>query len=337
MPNNYFKFKSITINQDDELDQRSVSHVIDPIVESYFFLPTREKLNDPNEGIFQNQIQTGITAFLQGLVGIGERTQLARALYDLANQISQSTDNSGVFSLSSNITDELMWAHYAASHCGIAIEYNLDHLTRFCLKTSLHRFRVEYVDEPPSLDIQHLQNDPEIAVRTMLGHKSPRWSHEQEYRVLLENIHGQIPHDYRAVKSITFGLKVPEKVQKQIYEATKHKVPKYYEIAKIPGTYQLERRPLEALSGMNPTGKMTQVEWKEHFTSLNDDEKKILIEIAQHEIDSDPHFEELILAEKSTTHPSKAVIQYEATHHLGLRPWSKYTKHYYDLEKLGAV
>ena len=331
MSDNYYKYKAISLTSEGKLDKRSVNQVLEPIAESYLYLPTREKLNEPNEGIFQNQIQPGITAFLQGLVGIGERTELTKSLYDLARQISQSTDNSGVFSLSSNVTDELIWAHYAASRCGIAIEYNLAQLTRFCSKQHLHCFGVDYVDKPPSLDMQHLQGNAEKAVRAMLGHKSPRWSYEEEFRILLENIHGPIPHDYRAVRSITFGLKVPEEVRKQFYEATKHKVPKYYEIVKVPETYLLERRPPEELSGKSSTGEKARVEWAEYFTTLNENVKKHMVEIAQREIENDPHFEELIQAEKSTIDPSKAVLQYEAKHHLGLAPSSKYTKHYYAL------
>jgi|GEM_PF-2065786 len=333
MSSNYFKYKAISLTPEGELDSRSLKEVVEPIAESYLYLPTREQLNDPNEGIFQNQIQAGITAFLHGLYSIGERTELTKTLIDLAGQISQSTDNSGIFSLSRNDTDELLWAHYAASHCGIAIEYNLDQLTRFCSKQHLHCFGVDYVDEPPRLDMQHLQGNAEKAVRAMLGHKSPRWSYEEEFRVLLENIHGPMPHDYRAVKSITFGLKVPDEVRTKIYEATKHKVPKYCEIVKIPETYLLERRLLEALSGERPVGEKSAVNWAEHFSNLNETEKEHMIEIAQREIESDPHFEELLLAEKSSTYPAKAVLQYQARHHLGLDPWSKYTKRYYDLQQ----
>lgn len=331
MSNNYFKYKALSLTVDGKLDNRSIKQVLEPIAESYFYLPTRIKLNDPNEGIFQNQIQTGITGFLQGLVGFGERTELSNALFDFARQIGQSTDNSGVFSLSNNVTDELMWAHYGANHFGVAIEYTLDQLTRFCGKQHLHCFKVNYVDKPLSLDMQHLQGNAENAVRAMLGHKSPRWSYEEEFRVLLDNIHGSIPHDYRAVKSITFGLKVPIDVRSQIYEATKNKVPKYYEIVKIPETYLLERRNLEDFYGKSPTGEKIEVQWKEHFNMLNETDKKIMVEIAQSEIESDPHFKELLMAERSTIHSSKIVLQYEAKHHLGLKPGSEYTKHYYDL------
>lgn len=331
MSDHYFKYKAISLTPEGGLDDRSMNEVVEPIIESYYYLPTRVQLNDPNEGIFQNQIQAGITAFLQGVAGIGERTELTASLHDVARQISQSTDNSGVFSLSNSVTDELMWAHYGASHCGIAIEYSLEQLTRFCSRQHLHCFGVKYVDEPPNLDMQSLQGNSGEAVRAMLGHKSPRWNYEEEFRVVLENMHGRLPHDYRAVKSITFGLKVPREARDKIYEATKHKVLEYYEIFKIPETYLLERRLLEALSGKSPTGEESSVDWRIHFDNLNETEKEQMINIAQHEIEDDPHFKEILLAERSPTYPSKAVLQYEAQHHIGLEPWSKDTKKYYEL------
>lgn len=331
MSDHYFKYKALSLTPKGELEVRSMKQVVEPISESYYYLPTREKLNDPNEGIFQNQIQAGITAFLQGVVGIGERTEIAASIYDLARKINQSTDNSGVFSLSKNVTDELMWAHYGASHCGLAIEYNLNLLTRFCSRQHLHCFGVEYIEEPPNLDMQHLQGHAGEAVRSMLGHKSPRWSYEEEFRIVLENMHGPLPHDYRAIKSITFGLKVPDQTRKIVFEATKHKVPEYYEIRKIPETYLLKRWLIEDFPGESPTGEPSGIDWSAHFQNLNGNEKEQITNQAQREIENDPHFKELLLAEKSSTQPSKAVLQYQAKHHLGLEPWSKYTKHYYEL------
>lgn len=331
MSDHYFKYKALSLKPKGELDDRSMRQVVEPIIESYYYLPTREKLNDPNEGIFKNQIQTGIASFLQGVVGFGERTELATSLHDLARKISQSTDDSGVFSLSKNVTDELMWAHYGASHCGLVIEYNLDQLIRFCSRQHLNCFGVKYVKEPPDLDMQSLQGRTNEAVRSMLGHKSPRWSYEEEFRIVLENMHGSLPHDYRAVKSITFGLNVPDQVRKNIFEATKHKVPEYHEIRKVPESYLLERRPIEEFPGESPTGEPTRMDWSPHFQNLSRDEKERMVSIAQCEIENDPHFEELLLAEKSSTYPSKVVLQYQAKHHLGLEPWSQNTKHYYEL------
>jgi hypothetical protein len=331
MPEKLFKYKGLSLTPDGCLDDRSISQVIEPIVESYYYLPTRAKLNDPNEGVFQNQLQAGITSYLRGVTAIGERIEITRAFYGLAQQISQSSDNSGVFSLSSNVIDELMWTHYGASHCGIAVEYSLNQLTRFSSPQHLHYFRVKYVEEPPSLSMSDLQRDAGETVINMLGHKSPRWRHEEEYRVVLENMNGQISHDYRAVKSITFGLKVPDDVRQEIYTAVKHKVPVFYEICKIPDTYILERMILEDYLGETPTGKLSEIDWNIHFENLGETEKERFIILARSEIEQDPHFNELYLADRSPNYPSKVVLQYEVKHHRGLQPWTKYTKHYYEL------
>lgn len=331
MSGSYFKYKALSLTPKGELDDRSTRTVVNPIVQSYYYLPTREKLNDPNEGVYKDQIQSGVAAFLQGVMGLGERNELSKSLYDLASKIVQSTDSSGVFSLSKTVTDELMWAHYGASHFGLAIEYSLDQLTRFSSTQHLHCFDMEYVKEPPSLDMHRLQGRTHEVVRTMLGHKSPRWLYEEEFRIVLDNINGPLPHDYRAVKSITFGLKVPEHIRTIIFDATKHKVPEYYEICKIAGTYLLERKLLEDMSGESPKGETFFIDWSKHLQGISVHEKNRIVGLFQSEIDNDPHFEGLILAEKSSIHPCKAVLHYQAKHHLELQPCSKYTKRYYEL------
>lgn len=329
MKNQFFKYKSISVNAEDDPDERSISMVLQPIIDSYFYLPTRRMLNDPNEGVFQNQLEFGIRSYLQGVTGFGERIELTTSLYGLARQISQSTDNSGIFSLSKSPEDELMWAHYGASHRGILIEYDLKLLTRFSSNQHLHCFDVKYSQHPPVLDMHNLQ-DPAAAVRRMLGHKSPRWNYEEEYRIVLENINGIVPHDYRAIKSITFGARVPKKTRAAIYEMTLHKVPQYYEICITPNMYTLERRLLDNFQGKIPTGSALIIDLQQYFTSLTQSEKASVLCKAQQEIYNDPHFKELLLAERSND-PNKAVVQYEVQHEITLEPFAKYTNHYYDL------
>lgn len=331
MTDHYFKYKGLTLTSSGELDERTLNQVIDPIINSYYFLPTRDRLNDPNEGAFQNQIAAGIAGFMRGVTSISERNDLVEPLYELARQIGQSTDKSGVFSLSHNVTDELLWAHYGASHCGIAIEYELELLTRFSSRQHLNSFNVEYSKKPPSLDMQCLQSDSGKAIRNMLGHKSSRWNYEEEFRIVLENINGKVPHDYRAVKSITFGLNVPNQVRQFIFEKTKHKVASYFEIIQVSGTYRLERKLItdyhgELIKGLNPT-----IKWGDKFDNITGTERERLLKWAQDIVTNDPHFKELLHAERSTIYSSKAVLQYEAQHELGLEPWTTYTKYHFDL------
>ncbi len=326
MKDTYFKYKALSLDGAGLIDGRTRDQVIAPMVESYYYLPTRQKLNDPNEGMFKSLVQKEFSSLLRRTSVIGERENLTQALLRFESQLSVSTDNSGVFSLSHTVTDELMWSHYCDSHCGIAIEYDLDQLTRFSSSQHLHRFKVNYSSHPPELSLQKIQSNPRGAIITMLGHKSPRWSYEEEFRVLLENINSKVPHDYRAVKSITFGLKVPAVARDQIYEATKSKVPNYFEILQVKNSYQLERVPINRYSGSSPTGKERCIAWEAQFESIDDGYKDALCEWARNEIESDPHFYEFWMVERSTIDPSKAVLQYEATHQMGLEPCVSNTK-----------
>ncbi|MCU7843527.1 MAG: DUF2971 domain-containing protein [Candidatus Thiodiazotropha sp. (ex Monitilora ramsayi)] len=329
MSDSYFKYKPIYLDQNENLEERTIDHVLKPIVNSYYYLPTRKQLNDPTEGTFDNQIQKDIAGFLQGLIGIGERIEITRSIQDLARQIGRSTDNSGVFSLSRNAIDELMWAHYANSHCGLTIEYDISLLTRFSATQHLHRFDVRYRKEPPTLKLENIQKNIPEAIRAMLGNKSPTWSHEEEHRVLLENISGLVPHDYRAVKSVTFGVNVSNNIRDYIYDRTKDKVPEYYEIEIEPNSYSYKRRHLSEYEGNSPTGTPQDVEWEQHLEGIEGGRKEELKEKMIREIEQDPHFKELLLADRSTVDRSRAVLQYESQHDIPLKPWSKYTKVHY--------
>ena len=323
-----FKYKSLSVDRNGELDEVSFRRVVEPIAESYYFLPTRSILNDPNEGVFKNELQAGISAFLQGVVGVGERIEVSRSLNELANQVSQSTESSGVFSLSKTPIDELMWAHYANSHFGIVIEYELEQLTRFSSKEHLNRFSVQYSEHPPRLDLTSVVGKASNTVCAMLGHKSPRWSYEEEFRILLENTNGRTPHDFRAVKSITFGLKVPEHIRSTIFEATKEKVSLYFEMIQVAGTYNFERVQATRYAGQVAQKRAVHVDWKQHFTMVPAERRDALTKWAQEHLEHDPHFAELLLAERCTQDREMAVLQYEAAHPMELPPWVKYTKEF---------
>lgn len=331
MTETYFKYKALSLGNEQKIDERTSEQVIGPIADSYFYLPTRQRLNDPNEGIFRSRIKNEVSLFLRGITAIGERNELTQSLFQFESALSLSADNSGVFSLSHTASDELMWAHYCASHCGIAIEYNLNQLTRFSASENLHCFKVNYSSQPPDLSLREIQHNPREAIKIMLGYKSPKWSYEEEFRVLLDNINGKVPHDYRAVKSITFGLKVPEPARNQIYEATKRKVPSYFEIQQIKDTYQLQRVPIPAYSGTSPVGKGCSIDWDAQFGSIDSAIKRELCEWAKSEIESDPHFSEFWQAERSSSDLSKAVLQYESSHQMGLDPRVTNTRIYREI------
>lgn len=48
------------------------------------------------------------------------------------------------------------------------------------------------------------------------GTKSKKWKHEDEIRIIMDNF-GKVEYDFRAVKAIYFGLRMP-KTQQDLFE-----------------------------------------------------------------------------------------------------------------------
>jgi|APLak6261693694_1056211.scaffolds.fasta_scaffold03244_1 hypothetical protein len=323
---NYFKYKPIRVNQDGSLDEVTFSQVIEPIAQSYFYLPNRTQLNDPTEGVYINEIHQEINGFLTGLTAFGEIADLRRSFYVLLQQLEHSRSNSGIFSLSKTAEDELMWAYYANGHLGIAIEYNLDKLIRFAPPNNARVLEVNYLEQPNAVDIRILQENPNSAIDQMLGTKSKKWSHESELRVVVENMCGKMPHDYRAVESITFGLNVKPDIQAQIFEMTKAKVKHFYEMKVISNSFNFERVKLEQFEGRHPVGNNQNINFDGLLSGVADSKRETVINNINELVNNDPHFEELFHAEISTIDPTKIAVNYQVKHQMQLGPWAEFSK-----------
>lgn len=330
----YFKYKPIRVNQDGSLNEVTCSQVIEPIVKSYFYLPNRTQLNDPTEGVYINEIHQEINGFLRGLTAFGEITDLRRSFYEFLRQLEQSRSNSGIFSLSKTAEDELMWAHYANGHLGIAIEYNLDKLVRFAPPNNSRILKVNYLEKPNILGIRILQENPNLAIEQILGSKSKNWSHEFELRVVVENMCGQIPHDYRAVESITFGLNVPPDIEEQIFEMTKSKVKNFYKMKVISNSFNFERVKLKRFEGQHPAGNMQNINFDDLLSEVIDNKRQAIINNIKELVYNDPHFDELLNAEISTIDSTKIAVNYHVKHQMKLSPWAEFSKNKlpFDLE-----
>ncbi|NRB80240.1 MAG: DUF2971 domain-containing protein [Saccharospirillaceae bacterium] len=324
MANSLFKYKEVNFDKNGSLEKQSMDYVVNPIQTSHFYLPTRDTLNDPTEGVFRNVLGAELNSFLQGVYGFGERNDLMEQVLNTTKGITQSLDTSGIFSLTTNHTDEIMWAHYAGSHTGIAIEYDLDLLTRFVPKGHLHIFDVIYDVKPPKLGMHNISS--RNAMQVMFGYKSPRWNYEEESRVVLDNFHGQIPHDYRTVKSITFGYRFPKENRAHFIELVKDRVKDFYEILKDEGSYKFKRVPYEQLPHSNPESKVVDIDWEYHLSGLHLDEKRELIKYIEQKLKLDPHYSSLLIAEKSTDKPGEIAVTYELSHAMGIHLSKQYHK-----------
>lgn len=148
----------------------------------------------------------------------------------------------GIYSLSNNVTNELLWAYYGGGHTGFAIEYDID-----TLKDSLNYnkyfqaifdFDVDYSRRVPTADLTLFQGkDINQTLKTFLGTKSYSWKHEEEHRLIVEG-QGLFDIDYRAITGIYFGCRMKEEQINYIISIMKGRGLSYYKMELIDKTYK---------------------------------------------------------------------------------------------------
>ena len=88
-----------------------------------------EQLNDPCEAITDTKKVKKILNYIGQKVGIKDKEDL-KLINDNTDEVLSLDNKMGIYSLSKTPLDELLWAHYANSHKGFCIEYDLDVLLK---------------------------------------------------------------------------------------------------------------------------------------------------------------------------------------------------------------
>ena len=208
-----------------------------------FWASHTQQLNDPCEGLisvqnYEKELQTLKLIFPQH----ANSTQVLHQSFQ--NIIDMKDQKLGIFSLSKSFTDELLWAHYANSHQGFCIEYELEKLLKN--QRPAHRyFDVSYITNIPNLSFKHIisQKDENLLIKTMLGYKSKRWEYENEIRIITEN-YGLQNYDYRAIKSIYFGLKMSNDQIEEMMKLLQGRQIKYFHMHLKANSFEFEAKPI---------------------------------------------------------------------------------------------
>lgn len=213
---------------------------VNTIVNNQVYLPTKDELNDPTEGFYNDEEIIGLLETLKDYSS--EVKKQYRGLLD-------KFENIGVYSLSKNNDNELLWAYYASGHTGFVIEYDID-----VLKESLNHnvyfqfvfdFDVDYVERIPQVDFSVLQGeDSNLMLKTFLGSKSLSWNHEDEYRLIFEG-KGLFDIDYRAITGIYFGYRMQKEEIDFVMEKLKGRGQSYYKMELIENSYKFKPKIIE--------------------------------------------------------------------------------------------
>lgn len=214
------------IGQFDEKGKLILHRDIATLVSNQIYLPLKDELNDPAEGIFNDD---SIYAFLHHHKGHSALVEKCYA--DIIAKILSM----GIYSLSGNISNELLWAHYASGHTGYAIEYDIDILKK-SLNFNKHfqklfDLEMSYVDKVPTLTMMDLppHGSLEQILKKCIGTKSRVWKYEEEIRLAFD-AHGLFDIDYRAITGIYFGYRMEESEIEYIMEQMKGRGLSYYKM-----------------------------------------------------------------------------------------------------------
>ena len=215
IPKHVYKYKSLA--------GKSKDHVRDLVVNQRLYFPAPSDLNDPFE--CRPNLTTSATAdqqrrYIDGLVKrmnpeasrpvrrrIAQEVRSDPAKFRATMMASTQATLSamGVFSLSSNPLDLLMWPHYADNHRGVCVRFDLEAL----MDAGEMPFPVEYADERPHCDMI-LEPTVDWLNKAVLTKGRP-WEYEREWRIV-RNCGGRkvLTLTEHTVDGVLLGANVPE-------------------------------------------------------------------------------------------------------------------------------
>lgn len=212
---------------------------IEALMNNQFYSASIESLNDIEEAKIRidNQ-EIELFDLLEG----NQISNLVSSINHILKNYIQQCRNYGVYSLSKNYDNELLWAYYANSHKGFCIEYDLEILKQYPLKQEAF-YDVQYSQNIPSINTS-LIFTPETLLKELLTTKSLSWKHEDEFRIITGTI-GIYHYFNRALKSIYFGHRTPENRIKLIMNVLRGRSIKYYKITHQKNKYKLIKKEIE--------------------------------------------------------------------------------------------
>lgn len=229
----------------------NIERDIDTLVNNKLYAPNKDKLNDPTEMCVND------CEFLIFLEKHKNNAQNVRNIYTDLKKFTRTT--CGIFSLSKEVKNELLWAYYANGHKGFCIEYDSEIIMEsynygLTFKKGnpesfplLHRINVEYSDSYPILKQEYLSQNANmnLFLTCLIGTKSKRWEQENEVRLVF-NKHGYTELDYRAVTGIYFGVNFNNEPEKNnVMKKLQGRGVKYYQMRFESNSYKMRFDEIE--------------------------------------------------------------------------------------------
>lgn len=229
--------------QGNEIFERDIKM----LAQDTIYVPTVAQLNDPTEALVDDRIFEMQLEFFRKL-GAKNSIETVRERYD--DFYESIIRNSGIYSLSKKVDNELMWAYYASGHSGYAIIFDTDVLAKSFGNGKwggMYEIDVNYSKKLPKFDITRLSrgNDVTVALSCFVGNKSEAWAHEEEHRLVFDKGGRSLVIDYRAIKGFVFGCRMKDEDIDYVMKSFAGRDLEYYKIVQKDNSYKLSLQELK--------------------------------------------------------------------------------------------
>ncbi|WP_320019074.1 DUF2971 domain-containing protein [Labilibaculum manganireducens] len=198
------------------------------------YAPLFKDLNDPFEGLFKDELAKFIEDKKKRI------DQFPISMTELYTKIKDSKDSLGIYSLSKNYCNELMWAHYADSYQGFCIEYELEKLkTNYLIPKTVNELTVKYTPKPQSLTYKDAGESS--GLQKLFATKSIPWEYEKEIRLIFDTS-GTKSYPLSALTGIYFGSELLPENKEKLINTLEGRDVRFYEINRKDNSYKLERK-----------------------------------------------------------------------------------------------
>lgn len=216
---------------------------IDLLASDRIYIPTVAQLNDPSEAFINDEAFNFTLRLFKSLVDSDVMHRVEECFRNLIVKIHSS----GVYSLSKEIRNELMWAYYASGHSGYAIIFDTDVLSKSfgCGKWGgMNELDVKYSATVPQFDISKVDS-LEQTLLCLVGTKSKAWKHEAEHRLIFDTGGQCLKIDYRAIKGFVFGCRMEDADIDYVMKSFAGRDMEYYQVVHKDNSYELSLESLD--------------------------------------------------------------------------------------------
>lgn len=155
--------------------------ILDIVVNRRLYCCSWQELNDPLEGRYE--------------IYLGNKSQKAEAI--MQERIEGARNGLRIASLSTDVTNFLMWSHYANGHKGVAVEVEIPDDDPELSEVTYSPFSSIFMGKEETLyNLHHLFTS-----------KTEEWAYEKEYRIITSEKYFRLSEP---VRRIYLGPQVPD-------------------------------------------------------------------------------------------------------------------------------